>query len=100
MSRSPLMNYDLEFKESALKEWRNLDNSIKELFKKRLAERIVKPRVESARLTGLPDCYKIKLRDAGYRLVYQVLDDVLLVLVIAVGKRENNLVYRKVKERL
>ena len=94
------MNYDLEFKESALKEWRNLDNSIKELFKKRLAERIVKPRVESARLTGLPDCYKIKLRDAGYRLVYQVLDDVLLVLVIAVGKRENNLVYRKVKERL
>jgi mRNA interferase RelE/StbE len=94
------MNYELEFKESALKEWRNLDNSIKELFKKRLAERIVKPRVESARLTGLPDCYKIKLRDAGYRLVYQVFDDVLLIVVIAVGKRENNLVYRKAKERL
>lgn len=94
------MNYELEFKESALKEWRNLDNSIKELFKKRLAERIVKPRVESARLTGLPDCYKIKLRDAGYRLVYQVFDEVLLVIVIAVGKRENNLVYRKAKERL
>lgn len=94
------MTFELEFKESALKEWRNLDNSIKELFKKRLAERIVTPRVESARLAGLPDCYKIKLRDAGYRLVYQVFDDVLLVMVIAVGKRENNLVYRKAKERL
>jgi mRNA interferase RelE/StbE len=94
------MSYELEFKESALKEWRGLDNSVKELFKKRLAERIVAPRVESARLTGLPDCYKIKLRDAGYRLVYQVFDDVLLVMVIAVGKRENNLVYRQAKERL
>ena len=41
------MSYELEFKESALKEWRNLDKSIRELFKKRLAERIVKPRVES-----------------------------------------------------
>jgi len=94
------MSYELEFKESALKEWRELDNSIKGLFKKRLAERILTPRVESARLSGLPDCYKIKLRDAGYRLVYQVFDDRLLITVIAVGKRENNLVYRKVKERL
>jgi mRNA interferase RelE/StbE len=93
------MIYELEFKESALKEWRNLDNSIRELFKKRLAERVLKPHVDSARLT-LPDCYKIKLRDGGYRLVYQVFDDVLVVVVIAVGKRENNLVIAKAKERL
>ncbi|PKN16476.1 MAG: type II toxin-antitoxin system mRNA interferase toxin, RelE/StbE family [Deltaproteobacteria bacterium HGW-Deltaproteobacteria-23] len=94
------MNYELEFKESALKEWRKLDNSIRELFKKRLAERLVSPRVESSRLTGLPDCYKIKLRDAGYRLIYQICDKLVLVTVIAVGKRENNLVYRNAKERV
>jgi mRNA interferase RelE/StbE len=94
------MSYELEFKESALKEWRELDNSIRALFKKLLAERILTPHVESARLAGLPDCYKIKLRDAGYRLVYQVQDARLVVTVIAVGKRERNLVYRKVKERL
>jgi mRNA interferase RelE/StbE len=94
------MIYDLEFKESALKEWRKLDSSIREQFKKRLSERLSAPRVESARLSGLPDCYKIKLRDAGYRLVYQVCDGLLLVVVIAVGKRENNLVYRNVKKRI
>jgi mRNA interferase RelE/StbE len=94
------MNYELEFKESALKEWRKLDQSIRELFKKRLAERLTEPRVESARLAGLPDCYKIKLRDAGYRLVYQVCDGLLAVVVIAVGKRENNLVYLNAKKRL
>jgi len=94
------MIYELEFKESALKEWNQLDKSIKELFKKKLAERLITPRIESARLTGLPDCYKIKLRSVGYRLVYQVFDNLLVVTVIAVGKRENSLVYRKAKERL
>ena len=94
------MSYELEFKESALKEWRKLDSSIRELFKKRLAERLITPRVESSRLTGLPDCYKIKLRDAGYRLVYQVNDNQLIIVVVAVGKRENNLVYRSAKDRI
>ena len=94
------MSYELEFKESALKEWHKLDNSIRELFKKRLAERLLVPLVESARLSALPDCYKIKLRDAGYRLVYQVNDYLVVIVVIAVGKRENNLVYRLAKERV
>jgi mRNA interferase RelE/StbE len=94
------MSYELEFKESALKEWHKLDNSIRELFKKRLAERLLVPRVESARLSGMPDCYKIKLRDVGYRLVYQVHDIFVIVEVIAVGKRENNLVYLLAKERI
>jgi len=94
------MNYSLEFKESALKEWHKLDKSIREQFKKRLAERLREPRIESARLSGMPDCYKIKLRSAGFRLVYQVFEDRVVVVVIAVGKRENNLVYRLAKERL
>lgn len=94
------MSYELEFKESALKEWRKLDNSVRELFKKRLEERLVAPRVESAKLSGMPDCYKIKLRDAGYRLVYQVCDNFVAVAVIAVGKRENNQVYVTAKEWL
>lgn len=94
------MSYELEFKESARKEWSKLDNSIKTLFKKKLAERLAAPRVESARLAGMPDCYKIKLRDAGYRLVYQVVDARVVVVVVAIGKRENNLVYSLAKERL
>ena len=30
--------------------------------------------LKPTRLHSLPDCYKIKLRSSGYRLVYQVLD--------------------------
>lgn len=100
MCRYALMNYELEFKQSALKEWRKLDNSIREQFKKRLAERLASPRIESARLSGMPDSYKIKLRSSGFRLVYQVQDDRIVVMVIAVGKRENDLVYRLAESRL
>ena len=93
------MSYSLEFKETALKEWRKLDSSIREQFKKRLTERLKNPRVESAFLSGMTDCYKIKLRSAGFRLVYQVVDERLVVMVIAVGKRENDLVYRLARKR-
>ncbi len=94
------MSYSLEFKESALKEWRKLDNAIREQFKKKLAERLVRPRVAAARLSGMADCYKIKLKNAGYRLVYLVDDKHVNVIVVAVGKRENLVVYRSVRERL
>jgi len=94
------MNYNLEFKESALKEWRNLDGGIREQFKKKLAERLERPRVEAARLRGMDDCYKIKLKNAGYRLVYQVDDGRIVVVVVAVGKRENLAVYRAAGRRV
>lgn len=94
------MSYSLEFKESALKEWRKLDGGIREQFKKKLAERLERPRVESARLSGMPDCYKIKLKNAGFRLVYQVDDNRVVVIVVAVGKRENFIVYRVAEKRL
>jgi mRNA interferase RelE/StbE len=94
------MTYSLEFKESALKEWRKLDGAIRGQFKKKLAERLTKPRVASAKLSSMADCYKIKLRNAGYRLVYQVNDQRIVVIVVAVGKRENFAVYRSAEGRL
>lgn len=94
------MTYSLEFKESALKEWRKLDGAIRAQFKKKLAERLIRPRVASAQLSGMTDCYKIKLKNAGYRLVYQVNDQRIVVIVVAVGKRENFAVYRSAESRL
>jgi mRNA interferase RelE/StbE len=94
------MTYSLAFRESALKEWKKLDPPIREQFRKRLAERLERPRVESARLSGMPDCYKIKLKSAGYRLVYQVEDRTVTVVVVAVGRRERNLAYKLAAKRV
>ena len=69
-------------------------------FKKKLQERLAYPRVESARLSGMEDCYKIKLHSAGYRLVYQVRDNELVISVVAVGKRERNQVYKIAVKRI
>jgi mRNA interferase RelE/StbE len=94
------MSFSLEFKESALKEWKKLDSGIREQFKKKLAERLERPRVESARLRGMANCYKIKLKNAGYRLVYQVDDTRVVVIVVAVGRRENLAVYKVAGKRV
>mgnify|MGYP000669007735 CR=1 FL=1 len=88
------MTYRLVFKQDAKKEWDKLDSAIKLKFKKKLIERLVNPRIESSRLSGMQDCYKIKLRSAGFRLVYQVRDSELLVSVVAIGKRDRNQVYK------
>ena len=95
-----MKTYELDFLEGALKEWKKLDSTVRDQFARKLAERLGNPHVPSARLSGMRDCYKIKLKSAGYRLVYQVEDDVLVVLVIAVGKREQNKVYNKAAKRI
>jgi mRNA interferase RelE/StbE len=93
------MSFELGFLDEALAEWRKLDGSIREQFKKKLEERLANPRVPSAKLSGHQDRYKIKLRSIGYRLVYEVRDQQLLVVVIAVGKRERNAVYKAAEKR-
>lgn len=93
------MTYSLQFVESALKEWRKLTAGVREQLKAKLAERLSNPHVPSARLHGMKDCYKIKLRAAGYRLVYQVNDKMIVVTVIAVGKRDKSEVYSLAEKR-
>ena len=93
------MTYELAFLESAMKEWQKLDRNIQAQFKKKLEERLEAPRVRSAKLHGHEDRFKIKLRSIGYRLVYQVKDEVFIVLVVAVGKRERNSVYKLAESR-
>ncbi len=88
------MSYELGFHPEALNEWRKLDPSLREVFKKKLAERLVNPHVPSARLAGRLNRYKIKLRSVGYRLVYEVRDAQVIVIVVAVGKHERNAVYK------
>ena len=83
-----MTTYNLDFVEDAKKEWDALDRGIREAFKKVLARRLQEPRVVSAKLRGGANLYKIKLRDVGYRLVYEVENDTVTVLVLAVGRRK------------
>ena len=66
------MIYDLDFKPKALREWT------------KLRQRLINPKIQSDKLSG----YKIKLRSAGFRLAYEVKDDVVVVLVLKAAKRD------------
>ena len=93
------MSFELGFLDAALKEWKKLDGATREQFKAKLAERLLMPRVPSAQLSGHKDRYKIKLRSVGYRLVYEVRDSEVVVVVVAVGNRERNAVYTAAARR-
>ncbi|WP_295994177.1 type II toxin-antitoxin system RelE/ParE family toxin [Rugamonas sp.] len=95
------MTYELAFNEQALKEWKKLDGAIRAQFKKQLERRLHDPHVPSARLhgAGMQNTYKIKLRSIGYRLVYEVQDNILTVIVLSVGTRDKNQAHNMASQR-
>ena len=93
------MTYNLEFLEEAKIEWDKLNPSIKQQLKKKLIKVLENPKVPKNQLSGSSNRYKIKLRNIGYRLVYEVLDQEVIVIVIAVGRRDKNQVYQTADNR-
>lgn len=82
--------YRLDFDYRAKKEFDRLGTAEQRQLQKKLRERLDNPRVAADRLSDMPDCYKIKLRAAGVRLIYRVKDEVLAVFVISIGKRDSS----------
>ncbi|WP_330703862.1 type II toxin-antitoxin system RelE/ParE family toxin [Novosphingobium resinovorum] len=62
---------------------------IKRQAVRKLDTLLEQPRIPAARLRGGDDCYKIKLRAAGYRVIYQVIDARLVILIVAACKRDS-----------
>jgi mRNA interferase RelE/StbE len=93
--------YRLQFVPSGWAEWQKLDGSVKEPLRKLLKKWLDNPHVPGAALHGaLVGHYKIKLNKQGYRLVYGVQDDVLIVMVLSVDKREDSVVYQSAMARV
>ncbi len=74
-----MTTYRLTFLRAADKEWKKLGDSIRGQFARKLRERLLNPRVPSAALREFQGCYKIKLQSVGYRLIYRVYDDRVVV---------------------
>lgn len=85
----------MKFRTDALKEWNNLDRSTQQQFAKQL-----KKNTENPPIKELPDCYKIKLKSSGSQLVYQLINDELIIAVVTVGIRVLSDVYSLASKRL
>jgi len=87
--------YEIEFSESALKSFQKLDNSQLLQVAKALESRRQNPHLAGSRLSGnLHGKYKIKLQALGLRVIYAVDDKRIVILVLTIGKRENDDAYR------
>jgi mRNA interferase RelE/StbE len=85
--------YRVLFRPCAKKRFDRLDPAIQQQIAKKLEQRRRNPRVPGDALSHMRDCYRIKLRAKGIRLVYQVRDAKLILLVLAVGSREREEAY-------
>ena len=93
--------YRVLLTKESLKEWNKIDHSIQRLFKKKLNSIVLDPVIVNSRLRGkLSNCYKIKLKRAGYRLVYEVRSQTIVLIVWAVDKRDDDKVYDSAISRL
>ena len=91
------MTYKLKFTKQSQKAWAKLNQTVVTQFKEKLKERLDNPKVPKDKLGGYENIYKIKLRSSGFRLAYEVKDEEIIVLVLSVGKRENNQVYNALR---
>lgn len=80
------MTYKLTFLKQAKKEWDDLDLSIQSSFKNKLFKIVENPHVPKNKVRGMKECYKVKLSAVGYRLVYKVIEERVVVQVATRGK--------------
>lgn len=93
--------YKVLLTKESLKEWEKIDHSIQRIFRKKLSNLVINPIIVNNRLRGkLSNCYKIKLKRAGYRLVYEVRSQTIVLIVWAIDKRDDDKVYDSAVSRL
>ena len=99
------MNYQIEFIPEAAEDYKSLDGSIKNKVDKKLRELSKNPFIGehlgnkfNINLTGY---YKVYVADKKIRIVYRLLsDEIEIVEVWGIGKRDKEAIYRLISHRL
>lgn len=85
------MTYEVEITPAAKRQIKKLTKSIQQLIVERLEELVENPRPPGVlKMEGEDNLYRVRVGD--YRIIYQVQDRMLLIVVVKVGHRGN--VYR------
>ena len=98
------MAYKVEFLPEASREFEALDGSLKKVAAKQIDKLAERPELGEPLgkrmgidLTGYR---KIYFGKRGYRIVYEIQRQRLIILIIGIGKRERAEIYREVARRL
>ncbi len=98
------MAYRVEFLSEAAREFEALDGALKKVAAKQIDKLAERPELGEPLgkrmgidLTGYR---KIYFGKKGYRIVYEIQRQKLVILIIGIGKRERAEIYREVAQRL
>ncbi|QOP43841.1 type II toxin-antitoxin system RelE/ParE family toxin [Sulfurimonas sediminis] len=82
--------YELHFLTSAKKEFKKLDTSVQKIIKEKLLLLITNPDILKNNIKPLKGEYrgKFRLRVHQYRVVFQVKDAELIIIVVRIGHRK------------
>lgn len=97
------MAWRVELTEDAERDFAALDGSLRRLARKKLAQLEENPTI-GEKLHNRPGCdlrgyYKLYFNGTRYRIVYRMENDVLVVMIIGIGKRAHGAVYKMVAGR-
>ena len=80
-----MANYKITFKRSVKKDLRKIDNQHVPMILERINQLAHDPRSVGCKKLKAKDLYRI--RQGDYRIIYEIVDDRLVVIVIKVGSR-------------
>lgn len=82
------MSYQVEISKGALKQLKKLSPELQERIQVKIDDLATEPRPDGVK--------KLKNRDSGYRIrvgnyriMYDIIDDILLIIIVEVGHRSN-----------
>lgn len=89
----PKVTYKLTYKQSVEKDLRKLNKTHRIAIVRKIQALAIDPKPSGAvKLRGTDDLYRIRHTD--YRIIYQIFNGELVILVIKIGHRKE--VYRKI----
>jgi len=85
------MSYEIVFTDTSKKHFKKLDRDIQERIIKALERIRIRPEAHVKKLVGDPG-YRLRVGD--YRVILDIYNDELIILVIKIGHRKN--IYKKI----
>ncbi|MCC5644987.1 type II toxin-antitoxin system RelE/ParE family toxin [Nostoc sp. CHAB 5824] len=82
------MSYEVKFSKGAKKQFRKLPLDVQERIQTKINDLAIELRPNGVKkLQGDNNSYRVRVED--YRVIYEVVDDVLIITVIKVGHRSD-----------
>jgi len=82
------VTYSIDFEPGALRQLKKLDRAVQARLKPKINALAENPRPRDAKkLKGYENTYRIRV--GGYRILYEIYDNILLVLVVKIGPRRD-----------